>query len=136
MSADQAKFEEINAYFKERMAESKKIWSTRGKEARIATVAKRPADSWRKQAICLGLCVSYHHVFVKAALDRDPGPAMPPWLDDSWSHGWTSFLYALTRRFCTGIVALIFIGWQIQIESTIAVGAVYMQLKFTGAFDS
>jgi hypothetical protein len=47
MSADQAKFEEINAYFKQRMVESKKIWSTRGKEARMATVAKRPADSWR-----------------------------------------------------------------------------------------
>lgn len=46
----QAEVAEINTYFRNRMAESKKIWSTRGKEARVATLAARSAapPSWRQ----------------------------------------------------------------------------------------
>ena len=45
-----AEVAEINAYFHNRMAESKKIWASRGKDARIAAVAKRAAEppSWRQ----------------------------------------------------------------------------------------
>lgn len=46
----QAEVAEINTYFRNRMAESKKIWSTRGKEARVATLAARATapPSWRQ----------------------------------------------------------------------------------------
>ena len=45
-----AKYQEINEYFQKRMAESKKIWATRGKDARIATVAARASGptTWRQ----------------------------------------------------------------------------------------
>ena len=46
-----AKYEEVTNYFKERMAESKKINATRGREARLAAQAARLAKSgptWRQ----------------------------------------------------------------------------------------
>ena len=48
--SDSAKYEEVNNYFKERMAESKKIAATRGREARLAAEASRVASNpptWR-----------------------------------------------------------------------------------------
>lgn len=40
----------INKYFQDRMAENKKIWASRGKDARVAATAKRAAESssWRQ----------------------------------------------------------------------------------------
>ena len=48
---DAAKYEEVTNYFKERMAQSKKIAAARGKEARIAAHAAKAASgatSWRQ----------------------------------------------------------------------------------------
>ena len=48
---DAAKYEEVTNYFKERMAQSKKIAAARGKEARIAAHAAKVASgatSWRQ----------------------------------------------------------------------------------------
>ncbi|KAL7533703.1 hypothetical protein ACHAXR_008623 [Thalassiosira sp. AJA248-18] len=41
---------EINTFFESRMAESKKIWATRGKDARAAAMAKKAAEppTWRQ----------------------------------------------------------------------------------------
>lgn len=52
---------EINAYFQSRMAESKKIWSTRGKDARIAAAAAKAAapPTWRQMS---GLALMAHEV--------------------------------------------------------------------------
>ncbi|KAL3784587.1 hypothetical protein ACHAWO_007543 [Cyclotella atomus] len=47
----QAEVAEINTYFRNRMDESKKIWASRGKEARIAALNARAAQSpptWRQ----------------------------------------------------------------------------------------
>ena len=54
-----AEVTEINAYFQNRMAESKKIWATRGKDARIAAAAKRAAEpaSWRQMK---GMSLMFH----------------------------------------------------------------------------
>jgi len=41
--ADAKKYEEVNNYFKQRMEESRKIWATRGKEARLKAHAERMA---------------------------------------------------------------------------------------------
>jgi hypothetical protein len=49
--ADNAKYEEVTNYFKDRMAESKKIAAGRGKDARIAAAAAKKASgvqSWRQ----------------------------------------------------------------------------------------
>ncbi len=46
-----AKYEEVSNYFKERMAESKRIAATRGKEARVqahATKMASEAKTWRQ----------------------------------------------------------------------------------------
>ncbi len=51
MSDSAAKYEEINNYFKERMAQTKKIRATRGKDARIAAAAQKAASgatTWRQ----------------------------------------------------------------------------------------
>ncbi len=51
MTDNAAKYEEVTNYFKERMAESKKIQATRGKEARIASAAQKAASghsTWRQ----------------------------------------------------------------------------------------
>eukprot|EP00551_Chaetoceros_affinis_P008249 CAMPEP_0203667922 /NCGR_PEP_ID=MMETSP0090-20130426/4652_1 /ASSEMBLY_ACC=CAM_ASM_001088 /TAXON_ID=426623 /ORGANISM="Chaetoceros affinis, Strain CCMP159" /LENGTH=112 /DNA_ID=CAMNT_0050532213 /DNA_START=36 /DNA_END=374 /DNA_ORIENTATION=+ len=51
MSNDAAKYEEVTNYFKERMAQSKKIAATRGKEARIQAHAAKMASgtkTWRQ----------------------------------------------------------------------------------------
>jgi hypothetical protein len=51
--ADNAKYEEVNNYFKERMAESKKIAASRGKEARIAAAQAKKASgvqTWRQMS--------------------------------------------------------------------------------------
>ena len=48
-----AKYEEVNNYFKQRMAESKKIWATRGKDARIKAHADKMASgvkTWRQMS--------------------------------------------------------------------------------------
>ncbi|KAL7465123.1 hypothetical protein ACHAXS_005450 [Conticribra weissflogii] len=52
---------EINTYFQNRMAESKKIWATRGKDARIAAAAKRAAEpaSWRQMS---GMPLMIHEI--------------------------------------------------------------------------
>ncbi|KAL7533819.1 hypothetical protein ACHAWF_004629 [Thalassiosira exigua] len=49
MGLSDAEVAEINTFFKNRMAESKKIWATRGREARIAAEAKR-AGTWRQMS--------------------------------------------------------------------------------------
>lgn len=48
----QAEVNEINTFFQSRMAESKKIWATRGKDARLAAVAKRASgpQTWRQMS--------------------------------------------------------------------------------------
>lgn len=49
--SDAAKYEEVTNYFKERMAESKKIAATRGREARIQANATKMASgvkTWRQ----------------------------------------------------------------------------------------
>jgi hypothetical protein len=50
MGASQAEITEINTYFANRMAESKKIWATRGKDARIAAAAAKASapPTWRQ----------------------------------------------------------------------------------------
>ena len=51
--ADHAKYEEVTNYFKERMAESKKIAAGRGKDARIAAAAAKKASgvqTWRQMS--------------------------------------------------------------------------------------
>jgi hypothetical protein len=51
MADSQAKYAEINNYFKERMAESKSIRAARGKDARIAAQAAKAASgvkTWRQ----------------------------------------------------------------------------------------
>mmetsp|Transcript_17915 Transcript_17915/g.25323 ORF Transcript_17915/g.25323 Transcript_17915/m.25323 type:complete len:106 (-) Transcript_17915:315-632(-) len=51
--ADSGKYEEVNNYFKQRMAESKKIWETRGKDARIKAHAEKAASgvkTWRQMS--------------------------------------------------------------------------------------
>ena len=52
---------EINAYFQGRMAESRKIWSTRGKDARIAAAAARASGpkTWRQMS---GVSLMMHEV--------------------------------------------------------------------------
>jgi hypothetical protein len=54
---------EINAYFQGRMAESKKIWSTRGKDARIASAAAKAtsggAKTWRQMS---GMSLMMHEI--------------------------------------------------------------------------
>ena len=52
---------EINTYFQNRMAESKKIWATRGKGARIAAAAARAANppTWRQMS---GLSLMMHEI--------------------------------------------------------------------------
>ncbi|KAL3823122.1 hypothetical protein ACHAXA_006452 [Cyclostephanos tholiformis] len=53
---------EINAYFRGRMDESKKIWMTRGKDARIASAAARAASgakTWRQMS---GMSLMMHEV--------------------------------------------------------------------------
>ena len=55
-----AKYEEVTNYFKERMAESKKIAATRGKEARIQAHAAKVASgvkTWRQMS---GLTLMAH----------------------------------------------------------------------------
>ena len=50
---NQAKYQEINNYFKERMAESKKNRAGRGKDARIAAHAAKAASgvkTWRQMS--------------------------------------------------------------------------------------
>lgn len=46
----QAEIAEINTYFKNRMAESKKIWATRGPAARIAAASAKSSSppTWRQ----------------------------------------------------------------------------------------
>jgi hypothetical protein len=56
---DAAKFAEMTAYFEKRMAESKKVWASRGKEGVIAARAARPANSWRNLR---GLPLMIHEV--------------------------------------------------------------------------
>ena len=48
--APQPNYEEVNTYFRQRMEESRKIWSTRGKDARIAAAEARKAGppTWRQ----------------------------------------------------------------------------------------
>lgn len=48
----QAEVAEINTYFQDRMAQSKKIWATRGPDARAAALAKRAAGpaTWRQMS--------------------------------------------------------------------------------------
>ena len=49
--ADNAKYVEVTNYFKERMAESKKVSSARGKEARMAAHSAKLASgvqTWRQ----------------------------------------------------------------------------------------
>jgi RsiW-degrading membrane proteinase PrsW (M82 family) len=51
MTDNAAKYVEVTNYFKERMAESKKIQAGRGKEARIAAAAQKAASghsTWRQ----------------------------------------------------------------------------------------
>ncbi len=52
---------EIKTYFENRMAESKKIWATRGKDARIAAHAKKASapQTWRQMS---GLALMAHEV--------------------------------------------------------------------------
>jgi hypothetical protein len=62
MSGDAAKFEEVTNYFKERMAESKKIRATRGKDARIQAHAAKMASgvkTWRQMR---GVSLMAHEV--------------------------------------------------------------------------
>eukprot|EP00542_Grammatophora_oceanica_P011605 CAMPEP_0194043810 /NCGR_PEP_ID=MMETSP0009_2-20130614/15383_1 /TAXON_ID=210454 /ORGANISM="Grammatophora oceanica, Strain CCMP 410" /LENGTH=112 /DNA_ID=CAMNT_0038688151 /DNA_START=81 /DNA_END=419 /DNA_ORIENTATION=- len=50
-AADKAKYEEISAFFKQTMEDRKKLWATRGKDARIEAMKKRLADptDWRNK---------------------------------------------------------------------------------------
>ncbi|EJK70728.1 hypothetical protein THAOC_07890 [Thalassiosira oceanica] len=48
---------EINTYFQNRMAESKKIWAARGPEARVAAAAKPRPQTWRQMS---GLSLMAH----------------------------------------------------------------------------
>ena len=42
-------YEEVNAYFRQRMEDSRKIWDTRGREARVAAhQARLGGSSWRQ----------------------------------------------------------------------------------------
>lgn len=62
MSAGAEKYEEVTNYFKERMAESKKISATRGREARIKATAVRMASgvkTWRQKS---GVSLMLHEV--------------------------------------------------------------------------
>uniref|UniRef100_A0A7S2R2D6 Uncharacterized protein n=1 Tax=Eucampia antarctica TaxID=49252 RepID=A0A7S2R2D6_9STRA len=45
-----AKYQEVSVYFQSRMAESKKIWATRGSDARAITLAERAKGpvTWRQ----------------------------------------------------------------------------------------
>ena len=40
-------YEEVNSYFRQRMEESRKIWSTRGRDGQIAAAAARKG-TWRQ----------------------------------------------------------------------------------------
>jgi hypothetical protein len=48
--ASQPNYEEVNSYFRQRMEESRKIWATRGKDARVAAAEARKAgpQTWRQ----------------------------------------------------------------------------------------
>eukprot|EP00579_Thalassiosira_antarctica_P012472 CAMPEP_0201922660 /NCGR_PEP_ID=MMETSP0903-20130614/10632_1 /ASSEMBLY_ACC=CAM_ASM_000552 /TAXON_ID=420261 /ORGANISM="Thalassiosira antarctica, Strain CCMP982" /LENGTH=110 /DNA_ID=CAMNT_0048459837 /DNA_START=90 /DNA_END=422 /DNA_ORIENTATION=- len=48
----QTEVTEINTFFQTRMAESKKIWATRGKDARMATMARKASmpPTWRQMS--------------------------------------------------------------------------------------
>ena len=48
----QTEVAEIDTFFKDRMAEKKKIWATRGKDARIAAAAQKAtaAPTWRQMS--------------------------------------------------------------------------------------
>lgn len=48
----EAKVTEINLFFQDRMAQKKKIWAGRGKDAQIAAAAKRAlaAPTWRQMS--------------------------------------------------------------------------------------
>ena len=52
---------EINTYFQNRMAESKKIWATRGKGARIAAAAAKASHppTWRQMS---GMSLMMHEI--------------------------------------------------------------------------
>ena len=52
---------EINTYFQNRMAESKKIWATRGKDARIAAAAANASrtPTWRQMT---GMSLMMHEI--------------------------------------------------------------------------
>jgi hypothetical protein len=57
-----SKYEEVNNYFIARMEESRKIWATRGKEARIKAHAERLASgakTWRQLS---GLPLMVHEI--------------------------------------------------------------------------
>jgi len=61
MTSPASSIEEINGYFKNRMAESKKIWASRGKEAHQAAVQKRAIEgkSWRQLR---GMSLFFHEM--------------------------------------------------------------------------
>jgi pyridoxine/pyridoxamine 5'-phosphate oxidase len=57
-----SKYEEANNYFKARMEESRKIWASRGKEARIKAHAERMSSgvkTWRQMS---GLPLMVHEM--------------------------------------------------------------------------